>query len=534
MEDYDYEVYASHSKSKDYQAEYRAKLEAASDYYVPYDADTGSNMINWDLWWQPLSEDGFNEIFGLNDSASESSVTTLGASLSGTLYELPAGPLGFSALVEYEKSEYDINVNARTLGNVGQGWSGLTGTEGSGDRARTAIALEFAIPLTEQIDMHLAGRYDNYNDETEVGGAATWQLGLTYRPTDELLLRANYGTTFRAPDLHNVFKDPSGSYTTITDYALFDSCTALAAGNTGGILIGGNDTTSLNAACTQDYTESYQTFGVSQGSRTLKEETGSSLTVGFVWEPMDGLNLSVDYYNIKMADAVRPFPLSRIMRTERDCYAGTEDINSNLCQNAIAAIDRNGGTGFNTSYKVNETRSSFINAAVREQTGFDINVNYSYEIDGYGEISFKTEYSHVLKTTNQWFTGDEIDDEYRDDYFNGEFRSKMTTTLGFATDDWRITLQQHRYGSLPNDVSSNDWTQVDEKRYAPWFNYNLGVNYIVNESASVRLGINNLLDSRARGDASEGGNTGQFNIFSYPALTIIKGREFTLNYTQTF
>jgi len=534
LDEYDYEVYASHSLSKDEQSGYRVKLEAGSDYFVDYDAETDVNTVNWDRFWQPLDEDGFNEIFGLNNSKSDSSVTTVGASITGDLFEMPAGPLAFSAFVEYEKSEYDINVNPRTLKKEGQGWAGLTGTEGSGDRARTAVALEFSVPVTEQVQANIALRYDNYNDDTDVGGAATYQLGLEYRPVDSLLLRANYGTTFRAPDLHNVFKDPSGSYSTLTDYTLVDSCNALAAGDTSGILIPGADIASLTTTCTDDFTEDYSFFGVQAGERKLKEEEGESLTVGFVWEPMDDLSMTFDLYRIKMEDAVRSYPNDRIMRTERDCLAGDEDPNSQLCVNTMARIDRFGSTGFNTSYKVDEVRSSFINAAMREQTGFDYTLNYSYELDGYGELALSVQYSHVLKTENQWFTGDEIDEDYRDSYVNDEFRSKVVSLLSYTNGDWRVTVEQHRFGSMNNDVEADDWTQVEEKRYKPWFNYNLGVNYSITDDQSVRLGVINVRNSRARYDASEGGNTGGFNIFAYPATTIILGRQFTLNYQVTF
>ncbi|OUL57353.1 TonB-dependent receptor plug domain-containing protein [Pseudoalteromonas ulvae] len=533
LEDYDYEVFASYSQSKDEQSGYRVKKEVGSDYFVAYDAESGAPSINWDRWFTPLDEAGFNEIFGLNNSESDSSVLTTGANITGDLYELPAGAVAFSALVEYEKSEYDINVNPRTLGKEGQGWAGLTGTEGSGERARTAIALELSVPVIDGLLLNLAARYDNYNDDTQVGGAPTYQVGVEYRPVDELLLRANWGTTFRAPDLHNVFKDPSGSYSSVTDYTLVASCNAIAEGNPGGVLIPGADIDSLTKTCTEDFNESYTVFGVSQGEKNLKEETGESLTIGFVWQPLDNLSMTFDVYNILMEDAVRTYPTDRVMRQERDCLAGTEDINSNLCKDTFSRLDRYADTGFNTSYKVRETRSSFINAAMQEQTGFDFQLDYDYEIADFGVVGFKTEYSHVLKTERQTFTGDEIEKDYRDDYLNSEFRSKVTNSLSYDTDEWHFVLTQYRYGSLPNDVDEDDWTQVEKRRYAPLFMYNLGVSYEINSSNLIRLGVNNLMDSRARYDASEQGSP-YFNIFAYPSTAIIKGREFTLNYTVTF
>lgn len=534
FEDYDYEFFTSYSLSKDKQSEYRVKTEAASDYFISFSEETGP-VFNWDRWNKPLDEAGFNQIFGKNDSKSDASVFTSGVNLTGDLIDMPSGPLAFSVLAEYEKSEYDINVNPRTLGKEGEGWAGLTGTEGSGDRSRTAIALEFAIPVLDNLDINLAARYDRYNDDTDVGGAPTYQIGVQYRPVDELLLRANWGTTFRAPDLHNVFKDPSGSYSSVEDFTLKASCDALAAGNLDGILIPDANLDSLALTCDPElFQASYSSFNVQSGEKRLKEETGESLTVGFVWQPIDDLSLTFDLYKILMEDAVTSYPKDRLMRQERDCLAGDEDPNSALCVSTFARIDRRGDTGLNSSYKVEQVFSSFINAAMREQTGFDFQLQYKYETDKYGTFGIKTEYSHVLKTENQWFIGDEIDEDFRDNYEdNSEFRSKLSTVLSYEYDQWLLTLVQYRYGSIPNDVDVNDWTQVEEKRYKPWFNYNLGVNYSFNDDHLLRLGVNNLFNSRARSDASESSSP-YFNIFAYPATTILKGREFTMEYVARF
>jgi len=533
FEDYEYEAFASYSRSDDRQTGYRAKKEGASDYFVNYDATKGAS-INWDNWLKPLSNEDFDKVFGLNDSESDSSVFTIGSNISGDLYELPAGFVAFSALVEYEKSEYDINVNPRTLKREGQGWAGLTGTEGEGERSRSALALEFAIPVTEQLDMNIAARYDRYNDETDVNGAPTYQIGLAYRPNDELLVRANWGTTFRAPDLHNVFKQPSGSYSGVKDETLSASCKALADGNDSGILLPNIDKASLTKTCNEDFNINYTAFSVQSGEKKLVEETGDSLTIGFVWQPVDEFNMTFDLYRIKMENAVRSYPNRRIMEAERDCLSGAADITSTLCTTTLARIDRQPANGLNSSYKVKEIRSSFINAAMREQTGFDLSLSYSYDLNDFGILSFKSDYSHVLETVNQEFTGDLIDKDYRDDYeLNNEFRSKMTNKVAYSIEDWKFTLEQQRYGSIPNDVDADDWTQVEKRRYAPWFNYNLGVNYFIDDNSNIRFGIINLRDSKARYDASEDG-VPYFDNGAYPGTTVIIGRQYTLEYRVSF
>ena len=382
--------------------------------------------------------------------------------------------------------------------------------------------------------MNIAARYDRYNDETDVNGAPTYQIGLAYRPNDELLVRANWGTTFRAPDLHNVFKQPSGSYSGVKDETLSASCKALADGNDSGILLPNIDKASLTKTCNEDFNINYTTFSVQSGEKKLVEETGDSLTIGFVWQPVDEFNMTFDLYRIKMENAVRSYPNRRIMEAERDCLSGATDITSTLCTTTLARIDRQPANGLNSSYKVKEIRSSFINAAMREQTGFDLSLSYSYDLNDFGTLSFKSDYSHVLETVNQEFTGDLIDKDYRDDYeLNNEFRSKMTNKVAYSIEDWKFTLEQQRYGSIPNDVDADDWTQVEKRRYAPWFNYNLGVNYFIDDNSNIRFGIINLRDSKARYDASEDG-VPYFDNGAYPGTTVIIGRQYTLEYRVSF
>ena len=56
----------------------------------------------------------------------------------------------------------------------------------------------------------------------------------------------------------------------------------------------------------------------------LGAETGDTITTGFVWQPdfanwIDGLQVSVDWYDIDLRNAVTPYGAQRIVD---DCYAG--------------------------------------------------------------------------------------------------------------------------------------------------------------------------------------------------------------------
>ena len=77
--------------------------------------------------------------------------------------------------------------------------------------------MEFSIPIFSTLKASVAGRYDKYDDITSVDDAKTWNAGLEFRPLDNLLFRASYSTSFRAPDMHYVFAERSGSFSAIFD-----------------------------------------------------------------------------------------------------------------------------------------------------------------------------------------------------------------------------------------------------------------------------------------------------------------------------
>ena len=136
--------------------------------------------------------------------------------LSGDLFELPAGPVGFAGVIEGVQQGYDLNSpdgilpTNRTVYN-------LTGTNGGGDRDRYALGVEFSVPIFSQLKASAAARYDKYDDITAVDDARTWALGLAYRPFQSLLIRGNLSTSFKAPDMHYVYNEGSGSFSTVLD-----------------------------------------------------------------------------------------------------------------------------------------------------------------------------------------------------------------------------------------------------------------------------------------------------------------------------
>ena len=202
---------------------------------------------------------------------------------------------------------------------------GLTGTPGSGTRNNYAGAFELRAPIISTLTADASIRYDNYSNQNVSGGdgKATYKVGLEYRPVESLLIRGNYATAFRAPDMAYTFGGQSGFFQQgQTDYY---RC-AVQQPNV------------PLAQCT--YYNSTQIFGVHTGNPALQSVTAKSYGFGGVWSPTANFDVKADYYNVRITNEVSLQSVDQLLRDESACLLGNLDITSPTCQAAISQVQR--------------------------------------------------------------------------------------------------------------------------------------------------------------------------------------------------
>lgn len=427
--------------------------------------------LNTDRLLNPLTPSEVAGITSRYKNNADSQVTQGSFVVSGDLFELPAGPLAMAAVVEGATQKYDVSPDDRLLlsytGNDAP--MGLTGTAGGGKRDRYSLGLEFSIPIFESLKASLAGRYDKFNDASDINGAFTWSAGLEYRPIDSLLLRGSYATSFKAPDMHYIYAGESGFYTYILDeYA----CRADGLSPTNTEQCGGGT----------DY--NYQVFGTRKGDPRLDAEEGKSYTAGVVWDIRDNLSLSVDYYNIELEGAISDLT-GLLFREEAACLLGTTrngtpvDVNSPRCNDFVNRVIRD------SSGTVVQFNTYPQNQVLTKTSGIDARASYSFDTDRLGEFSAELAWTHVLKLEAQQFNGEPMENR-RDhpQFFN--FRSRLNWQLGWNKDDWNASLYGYRWGSLPN------WAETG--RIAPYIIWNANLRKKITEKATIGVYVNNVFN----------------------------------------
>ena len=196
---------------------------------------------------------------------ADSELKFIDTKASTEIGRLPGGPMGLALGFDYreEKLQDRPDANARSGNILGQG---ITATDGSRDS--TALYAEVALPVTRAIEFQVAARHDRYSD---FGNTTNPKVGVKIKPTNSLLLRANWGKGFRAPSLPEISPSVATFFTSVID-----------------------PTTGATA----------QISGVFAGNPTLNPEKSESATAGIIFEPNQNFSMGLNYYKIDWKDQV--------------------------------------------------------------------------------------------------------------------------------------------------------------------------------------------------------------------------------------
>lgn len=450
--------------------------------------------LNLDRWYTPLSNEQYLSLADRVLYDNRSWVNTASFVISGDLFDLPAGPLGFAAVLDTASQGYDTNPPYGLRPQVRTNY-GLVSTSGGGERDRYALGVELRIPILDTLKASLAGRFDKYDDITDVNDARTWSAGLEWRPLGNLLLRANYGTSFKAPDMHFVFNEGTGGRPVSNDYY---RCLSQPGGSFGS---GGVDGTCSGT------TYSYAVDETTQGDPTLEEETGKSWGLGVVWDVTDALALTVDYYDIEMEGQIRSLNTDYILESEGGCRTGLRRnrdpfpyaANSSFCRDMLARVTREAAPGELTD-RVTHVQGGYINQAYRRLSGIDATLNWRMPTERFGDFRWSVGWSHTLSSELQEYADAPVDKDYRDDPYNWAFRSRARASVGWTRDTWSANVFMSRVGSLPEYSSPAG----APSRTAPFLLWNVNLGKQITDKAKITLFVNNVFDATHPKDHTHG------------------------------
>jgi outer membrane receptor protein involved in Fe transport len=416
-------------------------------------------------FYTPLTPEEYASIAENAIYHPKSSVTEVTAQI-GTreLFQMPAGPVGFNFLVEGGRQDYDQGTDPKAATPHFFSWTDFIS---KGHRNHYATGVEFNIPLLSTLSSSAAARYDHYDYAGHSVGQSTYNLGLEYRPLKTLLLRAAWGTGFRAPDLNYVYQGIGYEEGRATDYY----------------------------ACYNDTPEDYpgdcgrgtRISVKTGGNRDLEPETSESFNTGFVWAPSRMFDVSVDYFKIKMEGVVEDLVINNLTRTEGECRNGLQDINTPTCQDAIARVTRDSGGD------ITQVFVSPINVAKEETSGYDFAGHLRFNTP-IGVLGLSGSYTHVLDHDYTRYVGDPAINKLAVDSDYYIPRDKASASINLKTGKWKFNIDGNYTSRLPN-YDEDAWVKA-------YMLYNGSAQYDVNDKITVSLAIDNLFDTNPPYDST--------------------------------
>lgn len=306
-------------------------------------------------------------------------------------FELPGGPVGFSAGGEYRRETVSYDLDDLTQAGYAF-YNAIPSFTAPAFEVKEAFA-ELSVPLLkdipffQELTLSGSGRYSEYNGAT--GGVWTYAGGVSWRPIQDLRFRGAYSRAIRAPNLSELFSAQGQNFAPAPN----DPCSArnLATGSA----TRAANCTAAGRPSSYDFVYTSSLEVLSGGNPDLTEETSTSITIGGVFTPsfVPGLSISVDYYDIEVEDTISTVTTQQILNS---CYDAA-DLNNAFCA-LIQRTGPGGGPRGEQEFRLLEGTllASSLNFAKLTARGIDTEIAYRNNFEG-GSAGFRVNWTHVLE-----------------------------------------------------------------------------------------------------------------------------------------
>lgn len=317
----------------------------------------------------PLVTDYLDYGLGKNEMANTRLV------VDGSLVTLPGGDLKVAAGAEYIYEKYKSRINGTVAASA---VSSLPFNRS--DRRVAALFGEVQLPIVGEgnrsgglyaLNLSASARYDHYSD---FGGTFNPKFGLTWQPVEMLKLRGTWGKSFQAPSLADG-ADAAPATIFAFPFILFANPNVAPVPGQAQIFLGG-------------------------GGVNLKPQKSTTWSAGFDLKPVDGLALSLNYYNIRFTNLIDIPPVFN-PAVFYALFPNNYVMNPTIAQVNALASQVPGGLAQVSPYTVTPGQVYSIadgrrtNLASVKTDGLDFSLSYDHPTD-FGSLYFNLGGNYVL------------------------------------------------------------------------------------------------------------------------------------------
>jgi outer membrane receptor protein involved in Fe transport len=456
---------------------------------------------------------------------NRSTQTFLQASLTGSLIDLPAGPLGISGTSEFRRET--LSFESDGLNQLGRGRAAPSAQtrgninvwEAGGELRLPIFGQDFlsffgeleinpAFRMTRQFGS--AGRYRNLagqivSPRSKADPETIWSIAGTWAPIRDIQFRGNITRSIRQPSIVELFLGGQPAFAAPTDPC---STANIGSGNSAAnrrancraAVIGlglATDPTTADAYLANYVANAAALPGTFSGAAGLQAERGRTYTFGAVVKPrwMPGLTLSADYIHLNLSSIIQPTNLAQALQF---CYDSSTFPNTapqtgaNTCAFFSRATDFQVAPGF---------ASGFINLASTQIRAWNFNGEWKIGLPGEAGRVILTGNAYHLKRFSESAAGNFTDSVESAGTFNrpnwevqGRVRYEKGGFYTQATVNWSASTKIFVAG-LPATIEN-----FPDVRYPAYATVDWTVGADVNDNVRLQLAITNLTDKNYAGE----------------------------------
>ncbi|GAC14075.1 TonB-dependent receptor domain-containing protein [Aliiglaciecola lipolytica] len=449
-----------------------ADNKSIGEYYLSYGGLAYNDANDIDLG----SEEGIANMKATTLQNSSSTLDQYFAGIGFDMFELGGGMVSHYFGAEYFEQTYaDIYDGQSETGLIG----GSAGNSAEGMRDVTAFFFESRLPFTDDLEVNIAVRYDDYSD---FGDNVSPAVKARWEVADGVVLRASYSESFRAPGL-----DELNAATTFSAEGAIDYATGATS------------------------EKQYDTYYKS--NTNLGAESSDYTNFGVVWDVTDEFGVKLDYFKLSIDNVIQTKTVQALLSDEAAGVITAVAPGTDVSNETFYLIRSTAGT-------LLEAGTGYFNGQGFEIEGIDLSFNAMFETE-FGDFRLANTNSFVLSYDEE--VGGVIVDTAS---WSGQPEFKSVATLSWALADhsvaWNLTYTD---STSENEIFTNGaWVQSG--KLDDWLIHNVTYTYNAGKYGAVTLTVNNLTDEDpVLNSAGQWTDQDLYNNF---------GRDYRVNYTISF
>lgn len=421
------------------------------------------------------------------------SVKQADGSVSGSLFNLPAGAVKLAAGVDYRREEYRFDGDQRQVQRTVYTAPFDNGNALDGvHRDIKAAYAEMLVPILKSLELTLAGRIDDYSG---FGTTKNPKISLKFRPFTPLMFRGSYNTAFRVPSFNQLFNPDTSAVYTGSDFADPKNCPGGKVNAAAGCPSLNNNVNIING-----------------GRQDLGPEKAKEYSAGVVFEPSRHFSASVDWWKINRTNTIQVLPLQYFFQN----YASFQDRFIRDSSGTLVAVDQ-----------------TYANVGSTKTDAIDITAKGAIDALG-GTLSAGIDGTYLLKKTEK-LNAQSATIEERGVYSLANdlgLKWKHNAYISYTTNTWSATFTQifrdgYKNQVLPGILAGTFDPCCDVSRVKNYVIYNLSASYSGINHMRFIAGIKNLFDKDPPFAISYDSNNGTGSDWE-PRVADPRGRSFNL------